>query len=356
MIYGANGFTGQLIAREAVRRGHRPLLAGRSAERLAPIAEELGLDWIAIDLAHHDLLTAALADVAAVVHAAGPFVTTSAPMLRACIAAGTHYLDITGEIPALGHAFASLREARQRGVAVVPGCGFDVLPTDCLAAHVAARLPDATTLEMLVLPTTTPSVGTVVSALGLAELGGWVRQDGALRPLAFGRRARRQRINGVTRTIVPMPIGDLVTAWHTTRIPNITTYFAVPRGVPTLMLLFGGIGRRLVSTRLGRRITAALARRFAPGPDAATRSTGSAEAWVRVANDRGEYAEGWVRTADPYHFTAMAAVAALERVLAGIEAGTQSPAIAFGAEFVLTISGSEIHDGDTRATVPPPAA
>ena len=43
LLYGASGYTGRMIAEEAVRRGHRPVLAGRSAERVRPLAESLGL-------------------------------------------------------------------------------------------------------------------------------------------------------------------------------------------------------------------------------------------------------------------------------------------------------------------------
>ena len=107
MIYGAYGYTGRLVALNAVRQGQRPLLAGRSAEKLAPLAERLGLDWVAVDLADQAALRQAIGRVELVYHAAGPFVRTSAPMIDACLATGAHYLDLTGEIPGLPGHFCS---------------------------------------------------------------------------------------------------------------------------------------------------------------------------------------------------------------------------------------------------------
>src|SRR5436305_15188118 len=98
MIYGANGYTGELAAREAVARGLRPVLAGRNARAVAELALELGLDSRAFALDDPAAAAHGVAGMAAVLHCAGPFVRTSRPMVDACLAAGAHYLDITGEI------------------------------------------------------------------------------------------------------------------------------------------------------------------------------------------------------------------------------------------------------------------
>ncbi len=82
LVYGV-GATGTLIVQEAVRRGHTPLLAGRAAERLKPVAERFGLEWIVVDLLNTAALARVVADVDLVVHTAGPFVATHDPMLRA---------------------------------------------------------------------------------------------------------------------------------------------------------------------------------------------------------------------------------------------------------------------------------
>ncbi|HYR28118.1 MAG TPA: saccharopine dehydrogenase NADP-binding domain-containing protein, partial [Thermoanaerobaculia bacterium] len=141
MIYGANGYTGELIAREAVRRGEKPLLAGRNADEVHALARELGCEARVFDLDHIDL-----SGIALVLHCAGPFSRTSGPMVAACLAAGVHYLDITGEVAVFEAIYARDEEARHRNVVLIPGVGFDVVPTDCLAAMLHQRMPDATEL------------------------------------------------------------------------------------------------------------------------------------------------------------------------------------------------------------------
>src|SRR5258708_36377683 len=141
LIYGANGYTGELIAREAVRRRHRPILAGRHAERVEPLARELGCEARVFPVDRPEL-----DGVSLVLHCAGPFVHTAMPMVRACLAAKAHYLDITGELSVFEQIFALDAEAKRAGVTLLPGVGFDVVPTDCLAAMLAERLPDAVDL------------------------------------------------------------------------------------------------------------------------------------------------------------------------------------------------------------------
>lgn len=98
LIYGANGYTGELIAREAVRQGLKPTLAGRNKAKVEALAQELGLDYKAFGLDNVNAISEQLQGFKLVMHCAGPFSATSKPMMEACIKAGAHYLDITGEI------------------------------------------------------------------------------------------------------------------------------------------------------------------------------------------------------------------------------------------------------------------
>ncbi|MGH7565232.1 MAG: saccharopine dehydrogenase NADP-binding domain-containing protein, partial [Gemmatimonadota bacterium] len=180
-IYGAYGYTGRLIAAEAVARGMQPVLAGRDPAQLAPLAEEMGLEWRAFGLENAAALAREVEPLDLVLYAAGPFVRTSAPMVGACLAGRAHYLDITGEIPVLESIYARDAEARRAGVALLPAVGFDVVPSDCLALHVARRAGDPVELEIAIAPSGRASAGTtrtvLASMAGRRSLG-LVRRSG----------------------------------------------------------------------------------------------------------------------------------------------------------------------------------
>src|SRR6478736_2572193 len=163
LIYGANGYTGALIAEEAARRG------------------------LKFELGDHATILRNLDGVGVVLNCAGPFAHTAEPLLEACLEAKVHYLDITGEMDVFALCHHAHNRARQQGVVVAPGVGFDVVPTDCVAAMLKQRLPDATELVLAFEAGGGPSPGTArTSVAGLAR-GGRVRRNGELIdvPLAF---------------------------------------------------------------------------------------------------------------------------------------------------------------------------
>ena len=110
LVYGANGYTGELIARQAVARGLRPILAGRTRASLERLATDLALPHRVFALEDPAAVDAGLEGVAAVLHAAGPFSRTSRPMADGCLRRGVHYLDVTGE----GAVFAALASGTPR--------------------------------------------------------------------------------------------------------------------------------------------------------------------------------------------------------------------------------------------------
>src|SRR6516164_10180234 len=148
LLYGANGYTGRLIAREAVVRGLHPVLAGRNAAAVSELARQLGLEHRVFALDDAAATRAGLAGMTAVLHCAGPFARTAGPMADACLEAGVHYLDITGEISVFEMLAARDTEAMAAGIMLLPGAGFDVVPSDCLAAHLHRRLPTAKRLTL----------------------------------------------------------------------------------------------------------------------------------------------------------------------------------------------------------------
>jgi short subunit dehydrogenase-like uncharacterized protein len=348
LIYGAAGYTGRLIAEAALRRGHQPILAGRSAAKLRPLAERLGLAMRIAELGDPAGLDRLLDEVGLVLHAAGPFVHTSAPMVAACLRAGVHYLDITGEVPVFERIFEQDAAARAAGVALLPGAGFDVVPSDCLARYVAQRLPGATELEIAVSGTGGVSAGTARSAIEQAPRGALVRRNGRLVPQRLGAETRRVSFTDGRRVLLRAALaatwGDLATAYRSTGIPNITTYLGFPDRVINTARWAGPALQVALQAAPVRRLALACVGRTGRGPDQARRERGRGFIWARAATPGGAKCQAWLVTPETYLFTALAAVRCVERVREAQPAGALTPAQAFGADFALEISGVQRFD------------
>lgn len=338
LLYGATGYTGQLIAREAARRGLRPILAGRSPHRLEPLARELGLEWRAFPLDRIDL-----SGCSVVLHCAGPFIETSAPMVDACLAAGAHYLDITGEIPVFEAIYARDSEAKGRGIALIPGVGFDVVPTDAIAALLARRMPDGTELLLAFSTSRGSSIspGTLQTMVESIGEGGAIRRDGEIVRVRHAYDVREIPFPSRTRLAVTIPWGDVASAYRSTGIPNIRVYSGSSRK---------GVARLRAMARLApvaafwpvRRTLRFLASRV-KGPTEEQQRTGRIELWGRVANAKGEETSMTMTTPEGYTFTMLAALAVVTRVLEGSPApGAHTPSTAFGPELALSIDGVQV--------------
>lgn len=344
MIYGASGYTGLLVSEEALRRGHQPVLAGRSPEKIIPLAERLGLRYVVVTLRDEETLATILASFDLVFHAAGPFCDTSAPMLRACLKSGTNYLDITGELSVLKHTLSAHQRAREKGIALMSGAGFGVIPTDCMAKHVTDRVSDATRLEVAVATTGKPSAGTMKTILEHTPKGVLVRRNGLLVRCPVGSGERRIRFPDGERTVLPYTWGDLVTAYHSTGIPNITTYMAVPERFVPYIYWIAPFGQTLLAIGPLRRLVQRWVEKNVRGPDEKTRQTAHSSVWVWATNEKGDQAQAWLETVEGYRFTAVAGVRCVERIFAERPQGALTPALAFGPDFVLDIPGTKRYD------------
>lgn len=344
LLYGSYGYTGRLIARLARERGLEPLLAGRDGEALAGQAERLGLPFRVVSLDDAAGLDAALADVPVVLHCAGPFSRTFRPMAEACLRSGRHYLDITGEISVFEDAASLDADAREAEVMVLPGVGFDVVPTDCLAVHLKSRLPTARRLTMAVLSHSRISRGTALTMAEQLGRGGWVRREGRLTPVPAGWKTRSFDFGTGRRTAVTLPFGDVSTAYYSTGIGEIEVYGAGPAGLQHALRATDRLGWLLQSPLAGRLIARAVRRR-ATGPSAGERARGETRAYGEVADDEGRSAAALQVGPEAYAFTALAALEIAARVLAGeAPPGFQTPARAFGPDLVTGIEGVERTD------------
>ena len=343
MVYGAYGYTGRLVAALAAERGELPIIAGRDERRLRALGERLELEHRTVGLSDPDALRGALEGVSVVAHCAGPFSATSAPMVDACLATGTHYMDITGEIDVFETVLARADEARRAGVVLLPGAGFDVVPSDCLAAMLARALPGAVRLELAIHATGGVSPGTAKTAMESLGIPGRARVDGVIGPVPPGRRRRQVPFADGTATAHAIAWGDVSTAYHSTGIGDIVVYAALPPAIGPVMALAQAVGppaRSRAVQGLLKRVVGRL-----PGPSAETRGKNQGQLWGEATDAQGRSVSGKVTTLDPYDLTADSVVRIARRLAAGtIAPGAYTPSQALGADFVRELDGAKIED------------
>ena len=344
LIYAANGYTGALIARSAAARGQRPILAGRNAAEVEGLARELGLEPRVFGLEAPRVVDEALAGTTVVLHCAGPFSRTSRPMADACLRTRVHYLDITGEAVVFEALAGRDAEAKAATVMLLPGAGFDVVPSDCLAAHLKRRLPSATHLALGFQPGGRLSRGTATTMIENLHRGGLVRRDGVLTPVPPAWKTRVIDFGRGPRTAITIPWGDVATAYHSTGIPNVEVYMAAPAGLRLAVRMSRYFAPVLASKPVQRFLKTRI-RAGAPGPTEAERARGKSLLWGEAADGAGGRAVSRMRTPEGYTLTVLAALAIVDKVLGGsAPRGFQTPSRAYGPDFVLGIEGVSRED------------
>jgi short subunit dehydrogenase-like uncharacterized protein len=341
LIYGANGYTGELVARAAAKRGLKPILAGRNRTAIEALAAELNLEHRIFALDYPKAIEAGLKDCAVVLHCAGPFSHTAKPMIEACLLTHTHYLDITGEIAVFETAATYDAVAKMANIMLLPGVGFDVVPTDCLAADLKAQLPSATHLTLAFRGLGYTSRGTTRTALESMSSGGMVRRDVKLIPVPMAWKTRHIDFGngkGLTATIT-VPWGDVSTAYYTTSIPNIEVYVAFKpwfRRLAKSSRYFSWlIGSAPMQSFLKSQIKA-----MPRGATPEQRARSMSYVWGEVRDDRGRVVTVRFTTPDGYTLTVLTALAIVDQALGGHHPiGFQTPAGAYGPQLIFTIPG-----------------
>jgi short subunit dehydrogenase-like uncharacterized protein len=336
MLYGAYGFTGKLIAQEAKLRGHSPVLAGRSEEKLIPVAEDLDLEYLVLDLSNIDILTDTVKNFDLIFHSAGPYKYTSAPMVQACLKSNTNYVDITGEISVFEQNFKFDNQARDKKIAIISGVGFDVVPTDCLAKYVSKKISQPTSLDLGIVAMSNPSPGTLKTMFEHYDIGQLVRRNGILIPLQE-QDVRKIQFSDIERTVRPVTWGDLSTAYRSTGIPNITTYFPLPKKFPNLLKSLGISAKEMAKDQEAKRKVYNWIEENIHGPDKHKQETLKTYIWASVHNEEGQQAQAWLETIESYRFTAVAGVRCVEKIFEIQPTGAITPAMAFGADLVLEL-------------------
>ncbi|MFM8877404.1 MAG: saccharopine dehydrogenase family protein [Anaerolineae bacterium] len=345
LVYGSYGYTGQLIVEHAVQEGVDMILAGRDEKRLREQAEKFNLPYRAFAVEETAKLDAALQEVDAVLHCAGPFVLTFKAMAEACIRNKKHYVDISGEIEEFEALALMDDEAKRAGIMLLPGGGFDVVPSDCLIAYTARKLPGANDLKLYIKSIGSGvSRGTARSGVENSHRAGRIRRDGKIvsvpnlydsKEVDFGR--------GPTR-LVTMGWGDVSTAYHSTGIPNVTVYMGFPK-VMISMMKFTKIAGPLLYTRTARNfIKWLIGIFFAPGPSREKNKTGFSLLIAEVT-DGTKTVRAKLRTPEAYYLTALTSVEIMKRILSNdLKPGFQTPSNVYGADFILQFAGVQRDD------------
>lgn len=346
MIYGAYGYTGELIARHAAELGAndseaKPILAGRNAAKVEALAKELGFESRAFGLDDPAEVDAGLDGIDVVLHCAGPFMHTSRPMVEACLRTGTDYLDITGEFTVFEACAAVDERAKAAGVMVMPGVGFDVVPTDCLANHLKARLPSATSLTLAFKSVGGgPSHGTATTMAESLGAPNFVRRGGKLVPVRMGKLTREVDFGRGPKACLGIPWGDISTAYHSTGIDNIEVYLGLPASAIRAAKV-GGFLSPIMKTDFVRNLAKKRIDAAPAGPTDAAREKAFSVVWGE-ARDGDQKVAARMKTPDGYTLTMLTGWDITRRVLAGERSpGFVTPAMQFGPDYICTIEGVE---------------
>jgi short subunit dehydrogenase-like uncharacterized protein len=338
LLYGAYGYTGRLAAELAAARKLDIVLAGRNKDVLAGLGDRLSLPTRVVGLNDAGQLSEAMKDIACVVHMAGPFAVTSVPMLSACLATQTNYVDITGEIEVFEAIWSRKEEIERARITVVPGAGFDVVPTDCLAGYVASKLERPVSLVIALRGLESASQGTLRTAIRQVSKPVLCRRAGAIAALD-DRSPRWIDFGSGDEPCVPVSWGDVATAFQSTGVGNITVYFRrtkLFRSADILGKLFGS----LLRSRIGQKGLAAIVRSLPEGPSRTERRRHRSTIWAEAIDCSGRSCKASLSTPDAYDFAANSALEISSRISSlPVALGLVTPFQAFGADFVLSLPG-----------------
>jgi len=341
MLYGAYGRTGRLILDEALRRGHRPVVAGRDGARLAALERTTGLITRRVSLEDSAGMSAALSDMRCVLLAAGPFHLTGPAMRRACLDAACSCLDVNGEIGDFALAMASDADARRAGIAIVAGVGYGVVFAECLAAHIKARFPSATSVRLsLATKTDGRSRGATLSTAAAMAAGGRDIYRGALRTRPIASPTWRVRdADGSSMRFAAAPLAELVAVQRSTGIANVTTGIPLSRSAAAVMRVAGPVLGRILARTAARTSTPT-----EPGLSTAALDGLRSRIWAHAADEAGNHAAAMLETGEGYRAAAQSAVHGVESLLSDPRVGALTPVQAFGSGFALLVPNTRIQE------------
>jgi short subunit dehydrogenase-like uncharacterized protein len=337
MIYGATGYTGTLIAKEAKKQNIPIVLAGRSREKLELLGKELGVEVRAFGL---ESVSENLQGIKVLLNTAGPFSKTSKALVEACLQQGVHYLDIAGEVPEFETIANYSESAKQANIMLMPGVGFGVVPTDALALYLKERLSDAVKLELAYETVGDVSQGTLSTVFGNIHTSGVVRRNGKLETARPAEQKRSINFGEGPKVAVSNPWrADLFTAYYSTGIPSIETFSVFPGPVQWMMQSQRSLGG-VWGSKGFQGFLNSIFKRLPAGPSEAELQKGKTHVWGEVKNAKGQSVRATLHGSEAYVFTARSSVLIAKKVLSGqVKPGFQTPASVYGSNIVMEITG-----------------
>ncbi len=343
IIYGSTGYTGRLMSEKAKELGLSPLLSGRNPEKLKRTAEPLGFEYLPVSLDDKQGLLNLFNKVDLVIHCAGPFSATAEPVVEACLQTGTHYLDITGEINVFERHKSLDKAAKDADILIMSGVGFDVVPTDCLAAHLKNRMPDAEYLNLSVGGLSKISAGTAKTALENISESFSVRRNGKIIQLKKPLYGKADFGKGEVET-VSVSWGDVATAYYTTGIPNISVFFQLTSSTKKIIKMNKAMKWFLSLPSIQKKLKSKIEKKV-KGPDKEERENAKGIIFGEAINSKGEKVVSKLITPEGYKLTCITALEIAQRVLNGnVKPGYYTPALLFGEKLITDIDGVELTD------------
>lgn len=342
LIYGAYGYTGRLIVEECLKHGIKPIIAGRSPEKAMSFANKHGLEYDVFEVNDREKLEHWLNRGDVVIHCAGPFIHTAKAMVQGCLATNTHYLDITGEFQVFDLIKEYGEKAKEKSLMLLPGAGFDVVPSDCLAKHLQTKLPSATDLKLAFVSKggklSRGTAKTMIENLGEPQTR---RRDGDYEGVPMGKSSRVIDYGEFEQISMGISWGDVSTAYHSTGIPNIevfsgTTEQQLAKVKKALRLSF------MLRSRTIRNFLMRQMDKRPDGPKEKRRLESNMYLWGE-ASDGNSKVEARLKTPNGYTLTALTSVLIARKILNGdFKSGFQTPSSAYGEGLILEVEDCEL--------------
>ena len=343
LLYGANGYTGRIVAKLAASYNLQPILAGRSEAAIKQMGDELQLPYSVADINDATALKNILAGVKAVLHCAGPFADTAQQMADACLLAGVHYMDINGDIAVFEMLKKYDKAAKEKNIMIIPGVGFDVVPTDCIALQLKNKLPDATHLKLAFASVGGGiSHGTAITMASKIGEGGAAREEGKIVRKPLGQKGMWVQFGDKKLFVMTIPWGDISTAYFTTTIANIETYTAIPPKIYRVLklqwtfnwLLRTGFIRNIIKNKIKAKPA---------GPSDEQRKNSNSFVWGEAVNASGKKVNAAISCYDGYTLTAHSSLIITKKILEqNFKPGFQTPAAAYGESLIMEVPGTKI--------------